>query len=419
MGLISRVSSRTYRMRATGVLCRAGKHGWSNNNRQWANTLRRGGRPDRFQVPLRLYDDKYFSESFTKTLEQVNFNLFPQHNSLRNYLAVAARDPFIKGHINTYGMSPKVNFPQFATHDRYNGTIFMHSRPRDDIVTDPRNIPLYNMLPAFYRDEIEAVPSDDYLYSNQHMGQGLKSTEIESQMPERRPQYSGTWIKSNWQDGIPMQKDLLPIRYTFPPHAHIGLWGGVGVLQGWRYARGYKLNRRYKKEWRPKVHRLPLVSLLVNNGTALKIDVTPRTMELIDQAGGFDEYILSTPVCELNSVLGNLLKRDMLRVLTAQGIDRDGARLTLTSTIASANKLAQPYLENTSVATNKSEFEALLAKYGEYARPFDEISWIGLPLPMALQKQLDIEIENGNPRYTESAGHASFLQERNSLNSFE
>lgn len=67
-----------------------------------------------------------------------------------------------------------------------------------------------------------------------------------------------------------MKKDKLPIRYTFPAEAHIGLWGGVGVLQGERFARGYKLNRRFKKEWRPLITKEYFHSELANDGQYLQ-----------------------------------------------------------------------------------------------------------------------------------------------------
>ena len=44
----------------------------------------------------------------------------------------------------------------------------------------------------------------------------------------------------------------------------------------------------------------------------------------------------------------------------------------------------------------------LRSQYEKYIRPDHEIEWIGLPLPLALKKQYEIEVANGNPRYTDS-----------------
>ena len=100
---------------------RAGNHGWSNNRRQWLNNLRRGGRPNRFMVPHELWQDEYFTKSFLGTLEQVNFNLHPQHNSLRNYLQLTRSDPMPAGFIRQKGATPKLKYPYEALRDRYEG----------------------------------------------------------------------------------------------------------------------------------------------------------------------------------------------------------------------------------------------------------------------------------------------------------
>ena len=95
--------------------------------------------------------------------------------------------------------------------------------------------------------------------------------------PSRRPQYPGTWIKESFESRQPQQRDLLPIRITIPAQAHVGLWGGEGILQGWRLARGLKMTRRYKKEFRPLVETHQFYPELINQGNYLKIQVTPRT----------------------------------------------------------------------------------------------------------------------------------------------
>jgi len=374
-------------------------------------------------VPHELWHDEYFTKSYTGTLEQVNFNIHPQHNSLKNYLQLTRSDPLAAGFIRQKGATPKLEFPYEALRDRYEGKVFFHKRNRDNILLDPTNIPLYNKLPGVYRQELEELPSDEYLYSNQYdkkmpkkqhyktnrAGVQRKSYEPESMLPERRPQYSGTWTKSNHADGIPMKKDKLPIRYTFPAEAHIGLWGGVGVLQGERFARGYKLNRRFKKEWRPLITKEYFHSELANDGQYLRIDVTPRTMELIDQAGGFEDYILGTPVCELNSVLGYLLKRDMLRSINKLEtiVEEEkvpiGPELSLEEEINEKMgfKEKQAESENSNLQFSyESDASHIFEKYKKYQKSEREIEWIGLPLQMGLKKQYDIEVANHNPRYT-------------------
>lgn len=142
----------------------------------------------------------------------------------------------------------------------------------------------------------------------------------------------------------------------------------------------------------------------------LRIDVTPRTLELIDQAGGFEDYILGTPVCELNSVLGYLLKRDMLRSINKLEtiVEEEklpiGPELSLEEEINTEinfkekNKESE---ENSNVQFNyESDASHIFEKYKKYQKSEREIEWIGLPLQMGLKKQYDIEVANNNPRYT-------------------
>merc|ERR1712228_702051 len=111
MGLISRVSSRTYRSEMISLTSKLSRGGWSNAKRKWLASLRPGARPDRFHIEDKLFYDKYFTEHYLHTLEQANLNRFPQHNSLRNYFSVARNDPMIQGYRKKYEHSPKMMFP--------------------------------------------------------------------------------------------------------------------------------------------------------------------------------------------------------------------------------------------------------------------------------------------------------------------
>merc|ERR1712159_988805 len=202
-----------------------------------------------------------------------------------------------------------------------------------------------------------------------------------------------------------MKKDLLPIRYTVPPEAHVGLWGGIGVLQGEKFARGYKLNRRFKKEWRPTIIKEYFHSELCNDGEYLWLDVTPRTLELIDRAGGFEDYILGTPVCELNSVLAYMLKRDMLRNINVleKIAEEETQKVVIEGPVESEVKIDNntcnsEFTQN--VQFDSSNAVHVYEKYKKYQKPEKEIEWIGLPLQMALKKQYDIEVANNNPKYS-------------------
>merc|ERR1711976_154116 len=149
-------------------------------------------------------------------------------------------------------------------------------------------------------------------------------------------------------------------------------------------------------------------SELANDGQYLWLDVTPRTLELIDQAGGFEDYVLGTPVCELNSVLGYLLKRDMLRninlledfvkteVKMGPELQHDNVEMDDDDNY-SKNEVPSE-LEN--IQFSVSDAIHIYEKYKKYQKSEREIEWNGLPLQMGLKKQYDIEVKNRNPRYT-------------------
>ena len=136
---------------------------------------------------------------------------------------------------------------------------------------------------------------------------------------------------------------------------------------------------------------------IISQVSFLKLDIFLKNvlLELVRRAGGFDLYILKTPPCELNSVFGNLLKRDMLRTL------------------------ADDDWENTMCKSEK-EFQLLKeTKYKDFEVPRSQIEWIGLPLSLALQKQYDIEVARGNPRYTSNKPLIKMFEEQIENGSFE
>lgn len=153
--------------------------------------------------------------------------------------------------------------------------------------------------------------------------------------------------------------------------------------------RNEKLSRRHRKEWFPFLVEKTFYPELVNGGEPLTISVTNRTLHLVEEAGGFDHYILKTPVCELNSQFGNLLKRDMLITLNSDDYH------------FGENTMAAQYKNDHQ--TFKNIIEKLRNNYAQYQRPDHEIDWIGLPLPLALKKQYDIEVARGNTKYTDRA----------------
>merc|ERR1719431_16006 len=66
--------------------------------------------------------------------------------------------------------------------------------------------------------------------------------------------------------------------------------------------------------WKPKLTRRVFYSEILNEH--LTITVTMRLLDLVDEAHGFDDYILSTHEVDIRSALGMTLKRLMLKTLS-------------------------------------------------------------------------------------------------------
>ncbi|XP_041358579.1 39S ribosomal protein L28, mitochondrial-like [Gigantopelta aegis] len=151
---------------------------------------------------------------------------------------------------------------------------------------------------------------------------------------------------------IPVQN--VPIPLKFPAECNEGLWGGEGIVFGYRKKKPRK--PRTVKAWMPYIMNRVLYSEILDKYMAIR--VTPRTMDLIDEAFGFDHYILKTHEVDLNSHLGMKLKREMLLAL----------------------------VRKTMYPENADKQEQIYEKYKEYIIPEEEAEWIGLPLGEAVAR---------------------------------
>ena len=73
------------------------------------------------------------------------------------------------------------------------------------------------------------------------------------------------------------------------------------------------MNRRSTKLWRPKVMKLIFYTEILDK--YYKLTCTRSTLEQIEEAGGFDMYILKTHEVDLKSDIGMQLKREMQMAL--------------------------------------------------------------------------------------------------------
>lgn len=144
-----------------------------------------------------------------------------------------------------------------------------------------------------------------------------------------------------------------PIQVTFPPNSEKGLWAGLGYVEGFHKPK--RLKPRHTRIWEPTIEKHTFYSEVLD--VHINVEVTDRTLELIDKHQGFDLYILQTPVRDLVSELGRRLKHKMLLALAT------------------------------------TQDEKLLAKYKDFIRPLDEAQWLGLKESEALVKFRQMRIE--------------------------
>ncbi|CAH8848617.1 unnamed protein product [Trichobilharzia szidati] len=147
------------------------------------------------------------------------------------------------------------------------------------------------------------------------------------------------------------------LNVVYPPESQKCLWGGEGIIGGYWEKKNQR--PRFPKTWSPVLMEQLFHSEILNRW--MVIIVSETALKQIEESGGFDFYILSTPESKLKSRLGMHLKRDML------------------ITLAKAE-------ENGNIPSS-------LQKFSRFIIPLEEAEWIGLTLEEAVKKQMKIEHE--------------------------
>ncbi|XP_055417700.1 large ribosomal subunit protein bL28m isoform X1 [Bubalus kerabau] len=181
----------------------------------------------------------------------------------------------------------------------------------------------------------------------------------------------GAKFKINPKNGQRERVEDVPIPVHYPPESQLGLWGGEGWLKGHRYVNNDKFSKRVKKVWKPQLFQRELYSEILD--TRFTVTVTMRTLDLIDEAYGFDFYILKTPKEDLCSKFGMDLKRGMLLRLARQ----------------------DPQLH----PDDPERRAAIYDKYKAFVIPEAEAEWVGLTLDEAVEKQRLLEEKDPVPLF--------------------
>ena len=238
-----------------------------------------------------------------------------------------------------------------------------------------------------------------------------KQRYIEKFMRDPTPVHYRPDIRKHVADefGCPVRVQNIPIPVFFPKESNDMLWGGEGIVAGFRRQKVRQKIPKVPRIWMPRLSSHVFYSEILD--LFLRVTVTRQTLELIDIACGFDHYILSTPEVDMQSRLGMRLKRKLLLALADKNLYPD----------------------------DLAKREEIYAKYKKYVITADEAEWVGLTLYEAEQKQNDIEeaerLKNLRPlKYvyaeelvqklqnaalTESAESKSFFDKLGRLNPFQ
>lgn len=190
-----------------------------------------------------------------------------------------------------------------------------------------------------------------------------KKRYVESWMKEPAPVHYRPELRKYIADqyGVPQPTQNVPIPILFPREADEGLWGGEGFIAGFHKKHDKVLKPRVAKIWKPYLMRRVFYSEILDQH--FDITVTRRALDLIDEAFGFDNYILNTHEVDLRSKLGNTLKRQMLLTLVRKSM----------------------------YPNDPKRRDEIYSKYEKFVIPEEEAEWVGLALYEAERKQHDLE----------------------------
>ncbi|KRX97784.1 Asparagine--tRNA ligase, cytoplasmic [Trichinella pseudospiralis] len=165
-----------------------------------------------------------------------------------------------------------------------------------------------------------------------------------------------------WNEKLKIREELenFPLAVIYPPEADLGLWGGEGIVKGYKLSNKPPRPKRFlprfwlPRFWFPTLMKKVLYSEILDK--YMLVTVTSRTLQLIDENQGLDYYLLRTNEVDLCSKLGCKLKRILLLALARR-------------------EFGQP-----------EKADELLEKYAEFIIPESEAEWIGLDLNEACRK---------------------------------
>lgn len=199
----------------------------------------------------------------------------------------------------------------------------------------------------------------------------------------------GKWTRDEKTGAvIPVQNIPIPIRY--PKTMNSGIWGGEGVVQGFKQSGKYKSRVPYF--WTPTLKKTVVYSEVLNK--YMSTTVTERAIDLINKNYGLDYYILNTSACNLKTTLSLKIKRQILMALRDKTLYPD----------------------------DNVKQQEVYDKYKHYLKDYthDEIEWYGLTFSQAIIKFQELEEINEKKEPLKTKFRMQLIEElKNSVESTE
>lgn len=195
----------------------------------------------------------------------------------------------------------------------------------------------------------------------------------------------GKWTRDEKTGAvIPVQNVRIPIKY--PKIMNYGIWGGEGVVQGFKQSGKYKSRVPYF--WTPTLKKTVVYSEVLNK--YISTTVTERAIDLINTNYGLDYYLLNTNACNLKTNLSLKIKRQILMALRDKTLYPD----------------------------DNVKQQAVYDKYKHYLQNYthDEIEWYGLTFNEALLKMEELEEINGKKEPLKAKFRMQLIEELKNSN---
>ena len=207
-------------------------------------------------------------------------------------------------------------------------------------------------------------------------------------IPYEFPRGKNDWrfyhpMKGGRSENIPGRKDA-STEFNYARDSLEEMWGGEGVIRGHTFlSKQPEIPQRspqYNATWWPeRRYNHKFTSMLL--GEVIQTVATESTLDQVDEAGGFDEYILYTSPAKLMSDLACRLKKEMLTTLNNPQQLHDNLKVWMQVTSFRYSL----FTKDISDAYGKHvDPEAMtlhyLEKFEDVIMSDDAISWINMPI---------------------------------------